>query len=190
MPSILDRSSALASWTGAVGTTDRPGLRRSTLFLSPGLSYGLLKFPLEVMLSHLIRVNAFIPCPSLLIMRTDQLVPVPCPARIEQTSDFVPDRNTRILLPVGHGSYPPGISVNGLVQRFLAAKCDRYTYNEPIMLEHLPDTVARSWFFLRLSLTHLRESPTFRTVVVRSSTPTTFTGIGGNHLSVTDLASG
>ena len=32
--------------------------------------------------------------------------------------------------------------------------------------------------------------PTSRTVVVRSSTPVTFTGIGGSHLSVTDLASG
>ena len=33
-------------------------------------------------------------------------------------------------------------------------------------------------------------SPTSRTVVVRSSTPCTFTGMGGSHLSVTDMASG
>ena len=44
--------------------------------------------------------------------------------------------------------------------------------------------------FLSLGLVHQSELPTSLTVVVRSSTPWTFTGIGGSHLSVTDLASG
>ena len=44
--------------------------------------------------------------------------------------------------------------------------------------------------FLSLGLVHQSELPTSLTVVVRSSTPITFTGIGGSHLSVTDLASG
>ena len=34
------------------------------------------------------------------------------------------------------------------------------------------------------------ESPTSLTVVVKSSSAWTLTGIGGSHLSVTDLASG
>ena len=44
--------------------------------------------------------------------------------------------------------------------------------------------------FFCLGLVHQPESPTSLTVVVKSSTPVTFTGIGGSHLSVTDLASG
>jgi len=43
---------------------------------------------------------------------------------------------------------------------------------------------------LCLGLVLQPESPTSLTVVVRSSTPVTFTGIGGSHLCVTDLASG
>src|SRR5271157_1386393 len=44
--------------------------------------------------------------------------------------------------------------------------------------------------FFCLGLLHQPDSPTSLTVVVRSSTPVTFTGIGGSHLIVTDLASG
>jgi hypothetical protein len=44
--------------------------------------------------------------------------------------------------------------------------------------------------FFCLGLVHQPESPTSLTVVVKSSTPVTFTGIGGSHLGVTDLASG
>ena len=44
--------------------------------------------------------------------------------------------------------------------------------------------------FLCRELVHQSEFPTSRTVVVRSSTPWMFSGIGGSHLSVTDLASG
>ena len=39
-----------------------------------------------------------------------------------------------------------------------------------------------------LESVHQPDAPTSRTVVVKSSTPVTFTGIGGSHLSVTDLA--
>ena len=44
--------------------------------------------------------------------------------------------------------------------------------------------------FFCLGLVHQPEGSPSLTVVVRSSTPVTFTGIGGSHLSVTDLASG
>jgi hypothetical protein len=44
--------------------------------------------------------------------------------------------------------------------------------------------------FLSLALVHQSELPTSLTVVVRSSTLITFTGIGDSHLIVTNLASG
>jgi hypothetical protein len=73
------------------------------LFLPPGLSHGLLDLPLELLMSNFIRVNTLVSCPNILILGINQFVTVPRPARIEQTPNFVPERNNQILTLVSHG---------------------------------------------------------------------------------------
>jgi hypothetical protein len=70
----------------------------------PRLSRGLRELRFKLLGSDFVRVNSFILRPRILIPGTDQLVSIPRSARSEQALNFLPDRDARFLLPVGHGS--------------------------------------------------------------------------------------